>query len=106
MAQAYALKDFINVPDIVGIVDYDGVKVLDADVRDTGGNVSSLSAWMATVTSLNSTFTGLTATVTELNYLDITTLGTGAASKAVVLDSGEDYTWPATGVLTYGVLSL
>src|SRR3990167_2353206 len=43
-----------------------------------------------------------TATGTELNYLDITTLGTGAASKAVVLDSGEDYIWPATGVLTYG----
>ena len=43
-----------------------------------------------------------TATAAEMNYLDITTLGTGAASKAVVLDAGEDYTWPATGVLTYG----
>lgn len=40
----------------------------------------------------------------ELEYLDITTLGTGAASKAVVLDAGEDYVWPATGILTYGVL--
>ncbi len=47
---------------------------------------------------------GVTSTVAELNYLDITTLGTGAASKAVVLDAGEDYTWPATGILTYGVL--
>ena len=46
----------------------------------------------------------ITATAAEMNYLDITTLGTGAASKAVVLDSGEDYTWPATGILTYGVL--
>ena len=46
----------------------------------------------------------LTASAAELNYLDITTLGTGAASKAVVLDSGDDYTWPATGILTYGVL--
>lgn len=46
----------------------------------------------------------LTATAVELNYNDISVLGTGAASKAVVLDSGEDYTWPATGVLTYGVL--
>lgn len=44
----------------------------------------------------------VTATPAELNYLDITTLGTGAASKAVVLDSGDDYTWPATGILTYG----
>ena len=43
-----------------------------------------------------------TATAAELNYLDITTLGTGAASKAVVLDAGEDYTWPTAGVLTYG----
>lgn len=48
---------------------------------------------------------GVTATAAELNYLDITTLGTGAASKAVVLDAGDDYTWPATGVLTYGVLN-
>ena len=45
-----------------------------------------------------------TATAAELNYNDITTLGTGATSKAVVLDSGEDYVWPATGILTYGVL--
>ena len=47
---------------------------------------------------------GVTATASELNYLDIATLGTGVASKAVVLDSGDDYTWPATGILTYGVL--
>jgi hypothetical protein len=39
-----------------------------------------------------------------LGYLDIATLGTGAASKAVVLDAGEDYVWPPTGILTYGVL--
>jgi len=49
--------------------------------------------------------TTLTATVAELNYNDIAALGTGAASKAVVLDSGEDYTWPNTGVLTLGVLA-
>lgn len=46
------------------------------------------------------TLNGLTATATELNYLDITTLGTGAASKAVVLDANGDYTWPA-GQLTF-----
>lgn len=45
----------------------------------------------------------MTATAAELNYNDIASLGTGAASKAVVLDSGEDYTWPNTGVLTLGV---
>lgn len=47
---------------------------------------------------------GVTASAAEVNYNDITTLGTGAASKAVVLDAGEDYTWPAAGILTYGVL--
>jgi hypothetical protein len=47
----------------------------------------------------------VTATAAELNYLDIASLGTGAASKAVVLDAGDDYTWPATGILTYGVLN-
>jgi hypothetical protein len=59
--------------------------------------VSATQWWVMPATSL-------TATTAELQYLDIATLGTGAASKAVVLDSGEDYTWPATGVLTYGVL--
>lgn len=47
---------------------------------------------------------GLTASAAELNYLDIASLGTGAASKAVVLDAGDDYVWPASGVLKYGVL--
>lgn len=47
---------------------------------------------------------GVTATAAELNYNDIAALGTGAASKAVVLDAGDDYVWPATGILTYGVL--
>ncbi len=55
-------------------------------------------------TTLNVGGVAIGASAAELNYLDITTLGTGAASKAVVLDTGEDYTWPATGVLTYGVL--
>ena len=49
---------------------------------------------------------GLTATVAELNYLDITTLGTGAASKAVVLNSGDDYVWPPTGILRAGELRI
>ena len=38
----------------------------------------------------------------ELAYLDGLTAGTGAASKAVILDSGEDFVWPTTGKLTYG----
>lgn len=43
---------------------------------------------------------GLTATVAELNYNDLTTLGTGAASKSVVLDASGNYSFPATGTLT------
>ena len=46
--------------------------------------------------------TGITASNTEINYLDLDALGTGANTKAVVLDAGEDFIWPATGVLTYG----
>lgn len=40
--------------------------------------------------------TAMTSTAAELNYLDITTLGTGAASKAIVLDASGDYTFPAS----------
>lgn len=40
---------------------------------------------------------GLTASGAELNYNDITTLGTGAASKAVVLDANGRYRLPSTG---------
>ncbi len=45
---------------------------------------------------------GVAITTGEIAYLDGISLGTGAASKAVVLDTGEDYIWPATGQLTYG----
>lgn len=45
--------------------------------------------------------TAATATAAELNYLDISSLGTGAASKAVVLNSSGDYTYPATGTIVY-----
>ena len=43
-----------------------------------------------------------TITATEAGYLDGLTLGTLAASKVLTLDAGEDATWPATGILTYG----
>jgi hypothetical protein len=56
-----------------------------------------------TATALElSILSGVTALAAELNYLDLTTLGTGAASKAVVLDAGDDYIWPTAGFLTYG----
>ena len=45
--------------------------------------------------------TVVTSSAAELNYNDITTLGTGAASKAVVLDASADYTYPATATIKY-----
>jgi hypothetical protein len=62
------------------------------------------SATLWNTAAASDTISGLTATAAELNYNDIAALGTGAASKAVVLDAGDDYVWPATGVFTYGVL--
>ncbi len=44
---------------------------------------------------------GVTASAAEINYLDITTLGTGAASKAVVLNASGDYTYPASATIVY-----
>ena len=72
-------------------------------VNDANGNQGVVKATALHIGATGSE-TQVTATAAELNYLDITTLGTGAASKAVVLDAGDDYTWPAAGVLTYGVL--
>jgi len=40
---------------------------------------------------------------TELGFVNGVTAGTGAASKALVLDSGEDITIPNTGIVTLGV---
>jgi len=44
---------------------------------------------------------GLTATAAELNYLDIATLGVGAPSKAVVLDTNSDWEAPVNSVIKY-----
>src|SRR5574340_1586271 len=51
--------------------------------------------------------TAVTATAAELNYLDIAALGTGAASKAIVLDANGAYVGPtaATTKLTWSVTS-
>jgi len=44
---------------------------------------------------------GVTATTAELNYLDIASLGTGAPSKAVVLDANSDWSAPTNSVIKY-----
>ena len=82
-------------------MDFNGLELECAQLTATTSvTIGSETLVAADLTLLN----GVTATAAELNYNDITTLGTGAASKAVVLNTGEDYTWPSTGVLTYGVL--
>ncbi len=58
----------------------------------------------ATVAEMN-ILSGVTATSTELNYLDIGTLGTGVNLKVVIPDSGGDYEWEAGGVFKYAVLN-
>jgi len=72
-------------------------------VSPSSSELAALDGLTATSTELNK-LAGATVTTAEINYNDLATLGTGAASKAVVLDAGEDYVWPATGVLKYGVL--
>jgi hypothetical protein len=75
-----------------------GLGTVDIGTMYLGG--TKVTATAAEINALDGI--GATLTYDELDYLDITTLGTGAASKAIVLDAGEDFTWPATGVLAYG----
>jgi hypothetical protein len=97
---------------------------LNAQSGRRGGGLTTFvqdTAFDSVHVALNGLFidgTAVTATAAELNAVPATaasaaeldynagvTAGTGAASKTVVLDSGEDFTWPATGILTYGVLN-
>ena len=72
-----------------------------AVVPDGSGNYT-WPAGIMTYSALHDGITEIDATALEINYLDLTALGTGAASKAVVLDTGDDYIWPSGGFLTYG----
>ena len=73
-------------------------ELVDADLAISGGTVdnsviggSTAAAGSFTTLSASSTLTlggtAVTATAAEINYLDITTLGTTAASKAVTADA-------------------
>lgn len=48
----------------------------------------------------------MTASAAELNYNDIATLGTGAASKAVVLSATAAYTFPASHTFRRSLVAL
>jgi hypothetical protein len=82
-------------------INVDHLEIDGTEITATASEINALDGLTASYDELN-ILDGVTATATEINYLDIATLGTGAASKAVVLDAGEDYTWPTAGRLTYG----
>ncbi len=60
-------------------------------------NLSDLASATTALTNL-----GLTATAAEINYNDITTLGTVQASKVVTADANGDVNFPANERLTFG----
>lgn len=72
-----------------------------AVVPDGSGNYTWPAGGVFTYATLNDGTTTVTATAAELNYLDITTLGTGAASKAVVLDGSGNYVFPAGAAVSW-----
>lgn len=90
-----------SVQDIIGtnIIGNNGVNVSYND--GTGNTTISLTdptIQVADITDLTATaaelnvLDGVTSSTTELNYVDITTLGTVQASKAVTADSNKDIT--------------
>ena len=59
----------------------------------------------STVDVVNSDGTTSNISLVELAAMDFGTAGTGVASKATILDSNGDLTWPSTGTLTIGNLA-
>ena len=70
-------------------------KFVKADANSNIGVVKATQLHIGT----SGSETQVTATGAELNYVDIATLGTGAVSKAVVLDASGDYTFPASATI-------
>ena len=60
-------------------------------------NLSDLASAVTALTNL-----GLTATAAEINYNDITTLGTVQASKTVTADASGNVTFPDNEILSFG----
>ena len=89
-------------PAFIGQVCYDTTNKDFYVATDTAANTD----WAAMAfpdlspTELN-ILDGATATAAEINYLDIAALGTGAASKAVVLDGSGNYKMPDGGVFKF-----
>jgi len=81
----------------------DHIRLIKSTVKATFPSVSG--AVSSTHTELN-LLDGVTANTTELNYVDVTTLGTAQASKAVTADANIDVTGirnlTITGTMTIG----
>ena len=69
----------------------------DFGALTASNNLSDLASAVTALTNL-----GLTATAAEINYNDITTLGTVQASKTVTADSSGNVTFPDTEALRFG----
>lgn len=94
---SHTWKAYSEFSDLAGASVADGDFMLVYDVSAGDWVKTSMEGWAEVVGVLD----GVTASAAELNYNDIATLGTGAASKAVVLDASGDYTFPATGTVVY-----
>jgi hypothetical protein len=81
----------------------DHIRLVKSTVKATFPSITG--AVTSTHTELNK-LDGVTANTAELNYVDVTTLGTVEASKAVTADASKDITGirnlTATGTLTIG----
>ncbi len=69
----------------------------DFGALDASNNLSDLASAVTALTNL-----GLTATAAEINYNDITTLGTVEASKTVTADSNADVLFSDNDKLKFG----
>lgn len=91
---------FNTTSDVIRV--YDGAAWNDAFISGTGylqvaNNLSDVASAATALTNL-----GLTATAAELNYNDITTLGTVEASKTVTADSSGEITVPDDKKIIFG----
>ena len=94
----YLNGNWDSIDDLLdGTTPVTGIDINSGSIDGTPIGANSASTGAFTTMSVSSTFTlggtAITATAAELNYLDVTTLGTTEASKAVTAD--------ANGVITF-----
>jgi hypothetical protein len=82
----------LNYNDITSTGTAEANKALILNVNKDITSIRNITATGLTITNLTLGSTAITATGTELNYNDITTIGTAEASKALILDVNKDIT--------------